>query len=918
MAKRSSFVLGILLACCASDLQARPISSEMLDRGKKGTALVEALNDQGPAIKVVTTGSAFCIDRSGLFITCASVVTATSGTVHVNVVIDAGKDSKRKLPATVLRRDLDLDLALLQVSGAAMPTPLELGSEAGLRELLQLYTFGYPSAAKGPAVGAGAGAGLPEVAVLQSRITALRKETGRLADIAFDKTINPGYFGGPILDESGRVVGVSVSAADNAAQTLAIPVGSLGDFLAAPNIVFDMPTIPFETRSQPVTWTVRVQPPTPVATLPQRLSVAVIVKSNRTRPRTYAAQSVGSGVFRAMVIPDPEVEVGVRDDATAKIRFGAINFSGYSAYLTDCDVNVGGKNFRLSDLAFLVGGASPHVRTRQGQVVHGEIRGLSAATRNDESEKPANIDLKDPIEVAISDYPKELTVVVEVKQDSKIVATLSQRKSVSSRAVAIAKSTASGTPNAPTVVAKAPSPPPMPRSSPVPEDKPTPGKTLAISGVPVGAGKDIRPPAVAIADARLTPGAGQAPFVLQLRGTISDVASGGAGRFLLLTLKNERKIAVFDVNAAAVVKLINLTSEHALVAAGARRLLILYPKERLFDRWDLVKLEREGGTRPSPIKRPVNRLVMGSDSAGPALAYSSSGGGLYGLSFIDLDSLAVLKVGSIGGNGSHARLSSSSDSFSSDCYDNEHVRVRASANGSLFGLWNPGVSGGTPATLSVHGHTITAAQPGGSSFGPLFPGPDGRTVFTGSGVRLDDQGRPLDHIDAADRLGVRPMLIPTPDPAFYLSVGGLPGAAFDPNVRLSSAPGNVTVTVHSAGDGSPLLTVHGLGEMTASGMPEDWYRDDFTAEKRFHVVPAASLLVTIPPTNDRLVLRQLDVRQALAAKGRESLTIISLPTVTAKAGSQLMHRIEARSRQLPINYTLAQAPRASKWTRKGS
>ncbi len=177
------------------------------------------------------------------------------------------------------------------------------------------------------------------------------------------------------------------------------------------------------------------------------------------------------------------------------------------------------------------------------------------------------IDLKEPIEVAISGSRKEITVVVEVKQDSKILATLSQRGSVSNPPVAIAKPTASAKPNAPTV-ATAPSPPPMPRSSTKPDDKLAPGRTLVVSGVPEGAGKDIRPPTVALPAARLTPGAGEAPFVLQLPGTISDVVSGGAGRFLLMTLKNERKIAVFDVNAAAVVKLINLTSEHALVAAG--------------------------------------------------------------------------------------------------------------------------------------------------------------------------------------------------------------------------------------------------------------------------------------------------------------------------------------------------------------
>ncbi len=81
--------------------------------------------------------------------------------------------------------------------------------------------------------------------------------------------------------------------------------------------------------------------------------------------------------------------------------------------------------------------------------------------------------------------------------------------------------------------------------------------------------------------------------------------------------------------------------------------------------------------------------------------------------------------------------------------------------------------------------------------------------------------------------------------------------------------------------------------------------------------PRRHLLVTIPTSNDRLVLRRLDVRQAQAAKGSDRLTIISLPTLTASAGSQLVHRIEARSKQGPITYTLARGPDGVKVDQEG-
>jgi hypothetical protein len=63
-----------------------------------------------------------------------------------------------------------------------------------------------------------------------------------------------------------------------------------------------------------------------------------------------------------------------------------------------------------------------------------------------------------------------------------------------------------------------------------------------------------------------------------------------------------------------------------------------------------------------------------------------------------------------------------------------------------------------------------------------------------------------------------------------------------------------------------LLSIGGLSEM-ADAPAEDRRPDgtriisDFTIDKRFHLVPAAGLLITIPVTNDRLVLRRIDLSE---------------------------------------------------------
>jgi hypothetical protein len=41
-----------------------------------------------------------------------------------------------------------------------------------------------------------------------------------------------------------------------------------------------------------------------------------------------------------------------------------------------------------------------------------------------------------------------------------------------------------------------------------------------------------------------------------------------------------------------------------------------------------------------------------------------------------------------------------------------------------------------------------------------------------------------------------------------------------------------------------------------AGPPYPFLRDPWF-DKRYHFVPAADLLITVPPTNDRLVLRRL-------------------------------------------------------------
>jgi hypothetical protein len=89
---------------------------------------------------------------------------------------------------------------------------------------------------------------------------------------------------------------------------------------------------------------------------------------------------------------------------------------------------------------------------------------------------------------------------------------------------------------------------------------------------------------------------------------------------------------------------------------------------------------------------------------------------------------------------------------------------------------------------------------------------------------------------------------------------------------------------------------------------ESSIQDDFTVEKRFHFLPAANLLVTVPFTNDRPVLRRLDIRKALDKLGGEYLVVTTPSILWATAGNTFSHQIEALSKAGGIRYTVTQGP----------
>ena len=153
-------------------------------------------------------GTGVVIRSGGTILTSAALVT---GTAPIIVRLNDG----RTLPATVVGRDAALGVALLQVSARGLPTVRLAGSDrlcvgddvVALGNALALP--GGPTVATGVVAARRRTVAMPTVAVTAQTGPA---RLGNLLELT--NGLGAAYAGGPVVDSSGEVVGITVTAAD--------------------------------------------------------------------------------------------------------------------------------------------------------------------------------------------------------------------------------------------------------------------------------------------------------------------------------------------------------------------------------------------------------------------------------------------------------------------------------------------------------------------------------------------------------------------------------------------------------------------------------------------------------------------------------------------------------------------------------
>ena len=588
-------------------------------------------------------------------------------------------------------------------------------------------------------------------------------------------------------------------------NTYVIPANVLAGFLARPDVRFQPPTVTAADRGRPHRFEVRA---VSVLPSPEPFEVELTLRGEDGKDRKYPLEPA-DGLFSVRAVPEPAGTGPALLQTSITFPDGAV-----AGAVADQQFSVAGTPLRLSQVRSIRFGAKGQVLLTNGKVLEGPLAGLDAlGVQLDEA--PVRVNLAEAVEARIEAPPqgKGVAYTVVVRRAGKEVARLS-------------------------------------------------GRLGGTDSVPVlsdyGAGTGIRPAVLP-----------HEQVVKSLPGVVGDMCVGGAGRFLILHLPQQRQLAVFDASEARVVKFLPAPEDKLRIAAGRDKLIVALPAAKVIQRWSLTTFQREV-TVPLPIQYALTGLALGSASDGPLLVQSVDNPRTGERFFIDLKTMKKLDIKE--GRKLNVPIA-------------PQVRLRASADGSVF-------TGGTESYF-LSGATLDAYSV--SATGDLLPSPDGRTLYC-TGQMFTAEAKPLGANGAAFRHGV--WYVPALHGPYYLSLNQAPQAGAGPSLP--------SLEVHMAGDSRPLATLLKLDAL--DGLVDAARATPPALDRHVFLIPDAKLLVILPMSQDRLVLQHFDLEQMLAQAGMDYLFVISRPPTQFRPGTAWSYRLAVRSKKGGVKVKLESGP----------
>jgi hypothetical protein len=327
----------------------------------------------------------------------------------------------------------------------------------------------------------------------------------------------------------------------------------------------------------------------------------------------------------------------------------------------------------------------------------------------------------------------------------------------------------------------------------------------------------------------------------------------GGGRFVIFTLPKAKKLAVFDVCAADVVKTLPLEEADAHIAATARHLFVLNPKADTIQRWDLATFKKEATVDNTVKGSPINFLA-GHASMGPVYLNTLKEPGVSGeLTPLDPVTLQPLKDVAPAPFG-------------------RFVGARVSANGAVIALYHKDHNGGTE-TFSFDGKKFERGAGGWFNMqGHTSPSPDGRTFYTEGGVvrsgKLTRGGYAAPAVDGN---------------SFYLQIDVPDDALRKKPSKVYLREGDTTLAQFDRID-----IPHGL---------RDSHWGVLNADQRVLFVESACALLVLPDGNEAVEVHKLDPWPLMDKEGGDYLLVPSNPPLFAVRGAPFAYAPTVRSKK---------------------
>jgi hypothetical protein len=386
--------------------------------------------------------------------------------------------------------------------------------------------------------------------------------------------------------------------------------------------------------------------------------------------------------------------------------------------------------------------------------------------------------------------------------------------------------------------------------------------------------------------------------ITKLPGPVEDIAVAGSGQILVLKLGGQKGLTVYDAKTHKLATL-DLPTTDFVFGAGGDMAVVFLKESNEIRSYSLKTLSQ---VKAKEFADPIIilRIVMGHSRGDLGLIRFARGTEELSQTtnqFLDVAALSILKPkGRLYGSGHNSSY-------------RDYVHFRADGHLDRITEW---ASSHSPSGIGMFIRTEDGYQYRYShnSAGYLVPGDDG-LIYSGYGIIysvLSEAKQPFNEYFGVAGKVEGMSLLP--------GLGGLFFLGIDRDGKLN---------VYQTGQTTPICPIAPFPDWSLPkpeanagrqipagpfppGQTEEWIRSSVTLDKRIVFAPAAGYILFLPPSNDRIIQRDFDLKDALEWTGKDYLLVLSNPPLRSKSGAKWDYQIRTLAKHGPVKFELETAP----------